>query len=93
MDDNKSRKTTTYFVAYCIMILISLYLVASTFASFLPVHHYTFTMIFTVSGGIPALVLFFNKTYVNRETIALKINIQRLKGNVKKTEKEKMLEV
>lgn len=69
MQDDKGRTTNGYFVAYCIMILISLYLVASTISSFLPVPHYTFTVIFTVSGGIPILVFFFKK-YVNRKTIA-----------------------
>jgi hypothetical protein len=93
MQDDKGRTTTSYFVAYCIMILIGLYLVASTIASFLPVPHHTFTIIFTVSCGIPALAFFFNKTYVNRKTIALKYTLQRLTGNVKKTEKEKMVEV
>ncbi|MGW8288762.1 MAG: hypothetical protein ACWGNP_00685 [Candidatus Bathyarchaeia archaeon] len=68
MQDDKGRTTTSYFVAYSIMILISLYLVASTISSFLPVPHHTFTIIFTVSGGIPVLTLFFKK-YVNRKTI------------------------
>ena len=70
MQDDKGSTTTSYFIAYSIMILISLYLVASTIASFLPVHHHTFTIIFTVSGGIPALTLFFNKKYANRKTLA-----------------------
>jgi NhaP-type Na+/H+ or K+/H+ antiporter len=68
MQDDKGGTTTSFFVAYCIMIIISLYLVASTLSSFLPVPHHTFTIIFTVSGGIPALTLFFKK-YVNRKTI------------------------
>ena len=69
MQDDKGHTTNSYFVAYCIMILISLYLVASTISSVLPVPHHTFTVIFTISGGIPALALFFKK-YVNRKTIA-----------------------
>lgn len=69
MQDDKGRTTPGYFVAYCIVIVISLYLVASTISSFIPVPHHTFTIIFTVSGGIPALILFFKK-YVNCKTIA-----------------------
>ena len=69
MQDDKGRATTSYFVAYCIMIIISLYLVASTISSFLPVPHHTFTLAFTVFGGIPTLTLFFKK-YVNHKTIA-----------------------
>jgi hypothetical protein len=70
MEDNKGNPTITNFVAYCIMILISLYLVASTIVSFIPVHPQTFTIFFTVAGGIPALALLFNKKYVNRKAIA-----------------------
>lgn len=70
MEENRSNTTITYFVAYCIIVLIGLYLVASTIVSFIPVHHQTFTIIFTVSGGIPALTFLFNKKYVNRKTIA-----------------------
>ncbi len=69
MEGNNGNTTITDFVAYCIIILIGLYLVASTIVSFIPVNHQTFTIIFTIAGGIPALTLLFNKKYVNRKTI------------------------
>ena len=69
MEDNKGNTAIINFVAYCIIILIGLYLVASTIVSFIPVPHQTFTLIFTVSGGLPALTLLVNKKYVNLKTV------------------------
>ena len=69
MEGDKGNLTITNFVAYCIIVLIGLYLVASTIVSFIPLPHQTFTIFFTVSGGIPALALLFNEKYVNRKAI------------------------
>jgi hypothetical protein len=49
------------FIAYSIIIIIVIYMTASTIVSFLPVQHQTFTVIFTLSGAIPALTLLFKE--------------------------------
>lgn len=76
MKENRGNIKITLFFAYSIIILIGLYLMASVFVSFIPVSHQTFTIIFTLSGGIPALILLFNEKYLDHKTTNIKTNIR-----------------
>ena len=67
MQENKNNTSMANFVAYCIIIIIGFYLVASTIVPFVPVPPQTFTIIFTIAGGVPSLFILFNQRYGDRK--------------------------
>lgn len=66
MTQNQATKTIENFVTYPLLIIIALYITASAVVPFINVNRQVFTIIFTLSGGIPALALFFNEKFGNR---------------------------
>lgn len=48
-------------IAIPLIILIGLYMVASAIAPFLNLNNQTFSLIFTLATGVPALIFFFKK--------------------------------
>lgn len=69
MEQNGGNITPTNFFALSIIILIALYLIASTIVPFIPVRPLTFTIIFTLAGGIPALIMLFKEKYIKKTTL------------------------
>lgn len=70
MEEKRGTITLTNFIAYSIIILIVLYLTASTIVSLIPIKHQTFTIVFTLAGGIPALILLFKEKYVKNKQLS-----------------------
>jgi hypothetical protein len=67
VEEKQGNTKFTYFIAYSLIILIALYLTASTIVSLIPVEHQTFTIIFTIAGGIPALTMLFKENYAKNK--------------------------
>jgi hypothetical protein len=63
VEEKQGNTKFTNLIAYSLIILIGLYLTASTIVSLIPVEPQTFTIIFTIAGGIPALTLLFKENY------------------------------
>ena len=61
LEANQFSKVIENFVAYPLIILIGLYVMASAIVPFIHVNNQTFTIIFTLAGGIPALTFFFKE--------------------------------
>ena len=67
MEKNPSNLTQGYVIEYSIILIIVLYLIACVIVPFIPVKHHNFTIIFTVSGGIPAIALLFKEKIRNNK--------------------------
>ena len=65
MEADKVSKAVENFIAIPLIILIGLYIVASAIIPFIHLNNQTFTIIFTLAGGIPALTFYFKEKYVN----------------------------
>ncbi|MCK4885189.1 hypothetical protein KAS24_03865 [Candidatus Bathyarchaeota archaeon] len=61
LESDKVSKAVENFVAYPLIILIGLYILASAIVPFIHLNNQTFTIIFTLAGGIPALTFFFKE--------------------------------
>ena len=59
MGENQVGKTIEDFVAIPLIIIIGLYMVASAIVPFINLDNQNFSIIFTLSGGIPTLTFFF----------------------------------
>ncbi len=67
MEEKQGNTKLTNVIAYSIIILILLYLTASTIVTIIPVEQQIFTVIFTLVGGIPALTLLFKEKYIKNK--------------------------
>lgn len=69
--NNQTSNLIENFVAYPLIIIITLYMMASAVVPFLKVNPQIFTTIFTLSGGIPAITLFFKEKLKNTKPSSL----------------------
>ncbi len=70
---NKTSNKFEVFVAYPLIIIIGFYMMASAVAPFLNVNPQIFTAIFTLSGTIPTMTLFFKPNYLSLRQVEEKI--------------------
>lgn len=59
MGENQVGKTIEDFIAMPLIIIIGLYMMASAIVPFINLDNQNFSIIFTLSGGIPTLTFFF----------------------------------
>ena len=57
--ENQVSKTIEDFIAIPLIIIIGLYMMASAIVPFINLDNQNFSIIFTLSGGIPSLTFFF----------------------------------
>lgn len=69
MTESQTAISLETLIAYPLMIIICLYMTASVFVPFLNVHPPIFTVVFTLSGGIPAVTLFLKERFSKYERI------------------------
>ena len=72
MTENQTALSLETLVAYPLMIVIGLYMVASALVPFLEVYPPIFTVVFTLSGGIPAVTLFLKEKLAKYERVSPK---------------------
>jgi hypothetical protein len=68
MTNNQTSTKLEIFVAYPLIIIIGFYMMASAVVPFLNVNPHIFTAVFTLSGGIPAITLFFKEKFYKIQT-------------------------
>lgn len=59
LGENQVGKTIEDFIAMPLIIIIGLYMMASAIVPFINLDNQNFSIIFTLSGGIPTLTFFF----------------------------------
>jgi hypothetical protein len=59
LGENQVGKTIEDFIVMPLIIIIGLYMMASAIVPFINLDNQNFSIIFTLSGGIPTLTFFF----------------------------------
>ncbi|PVX26521.1 MAG: hypothetical protein CW691_01165 [Candidatus Bathyarchaeum sp.] len=77
LGERQLNETIENFVAMPLIILIGAYIAASAIDPLLNINNQTFKIAFTLVGGIPSILFFFKKRYINNKSTKLKETTQK----------------